>query len=44
MLHRIELVEDALAELNAVIATACRPWTHELELLQTIPGVGAKVA
>jgi hypothetical protein len=25
MLHRLELVEDALAELDAVIAEACRP-------------------
>jgi transposase len=44
MLTRIELIEDALAELNTVIATACRPWAHQLELLQTIPGVGEKVA
>jgi transposase len=44
MLHRLELIEDALAELDAVIATACRPWAHQLELLQTIPGVGEKVA
>jgi hypothetical protein len=26
------------------IATACRPWAHQLALLQTIPGVGEKVA
>jgi len=44
MLHRLELVELALAELDAVIAAACRPWAHQLELLQTIPGVGPKVA
>jgi transposase len=44
MLHRLERVEAALAELDAVIAEACRPWTHQLELLQTIPGVGEKVA
>src|SRR4051812_32790004 len=44
MLHRIEAVEAALAELNAVIAEAFRPWAHQLELLQTIPGVGEKVA
>jgi transposase len=44
MLHRLELIEDALAELDAVIAHACRPWAHQLELLQTIPGVGPKVA
>ncbi len=44
MLHRLELVETALAELDAVITTACRPWAHQLQLLQTIPGVGEKVA
>src|SRR5829696_6640132 len=44
MLHRLELVEHALAELDAVIVEACRPWAHQLELLQTIPGVGEKVA
>jgi transposase len=44
ILRRLELVEDALAELDDVIATACRPWAHQLELLQTIPGVGEKVA
>jgi transposase len=44
ILRRLELVEEALAELDDVIATACRPWAHQLELLQTIPGVGAKVA
>jgi transposase len=44
MLARISSVEAALAELNAVIATAFQPWAHQLELLQTIPGVGEKVA
>ncbi|SDX67467.1 Transposase IS116/IS110/IS902 family protein [Geodermatophilus africanus] len=44
MLHRLERVEAALAELDAVIAEACQPWEHQLELLQTIPGVGEKVA
>ncbi|MGK5115325.1 IS110 family transposase [Geodermatophilus sp. CPCC 205506] len=44
MLHPLQLIEDALAELNTVIATACTPWAHQLELLQTIPGVGEKVA
>jgi len=44
MLDRLERVEDALAQLDAVIAEACRPWAHQLELLQTIPGVGPKVA
>jgi transposase len=44
ILHRLDLVETALAELDGVIAAACRPWAHQLELLQTIPGVGEKVA
>ena len=44
MLHRLDLVEQALAELDAVIAAACQPWAHQIELLQTIPGVGEKVA
>lgn len=44
MLHRLDLVESALDELNAVLAQACQPWAHQLELLQTIPGVGEKVA
>jgi transposase len=44
MLHRLELIEDALAELDAVIAEAVLPWAHQLELLQAIPGVGPKVA
>ena len=44
MLRRLDLVEQALAELDAVIAEACRPWQHQIELLQTIPGVGPTVA
>jgi len=44
MLRRLELVEQALAELDAVLADAFRPWAHQIELLQTIPGVGEKVA
>src|SRR3954453_11597075 len=44
MLHRLEGIEAALAELDGVIAAACRPWAHQLQLLQTIPGVGEKVA
>ena len=44
MLRRLELVELALAELDAVIVEACRPWQHQIELLQTIPGVGDTVA
>jgi transposase len=44
MLARIEAVETALAELNTVLGQAFTPWAHQLELLQTIPGVGEKVA
>lgn len=38
------MVEQSLVELDAVIAAKCEPWAHEIELLQTIPGVGEKVA
>jgi transposase len=44
ILHRLELVEAALVELDEVIVAACEPWSHQIELLQTIPGVGVKVA
>jgi len=40
ILRRLDLVEQALAELDVVIAATCEPWAHKLELLQTIPGVG----
>jgi transposase len=44
MLRRLDLIEQALAELDAVLAAAFQPWQHQIELLQTIPGVGTKVA
>jgi transposase len=44
ILDRLDLVENALAELDDVIADAFRPWRHQLNLLCTIPGVGVKVA
>jgi len=44
LLHRLDHVERALRELDQVIADACEPWAHQLELLQTIPGVGPRVA
>lgn len=44
ILGRLDMVEAAMAELEDVIRSACQPWAHELELLQTIPGVGEKVA
>jgi len=44
ILHRLDLVEAALTELDEVIEQACAPWAHQIELLCTIPGVGVKVA
>ncbi|MGH3469586.1 MAG: IS110 family transposase [Thermocrispum sp.] len=44
LLHRLDHVERAIAELDTVIAEACQPWAHQIELLQTIPGVGDKIA
>jgi hypothetical protein len=44
ILHRLQLVEQAIVELDQVIASACAPWQHQLDLLQTMPGVGPVVA
>ena len=44
ILDRLDRVDAALAELDRTIEAACLPWAHEIELLQTIPGVGPKVA
>ena len=44
LLDRLTQVDAALLDLDDVIDDACRPWAHQLELLQTIPGVGPKVA
>ena len=44
MLHRLDHVEAALVELDARIVAATAPWAHQIELLQTIPGVGLKTA
>jgi transposase len=44
ILGRLDMVEESLAELDEVIAAKCAPWAHEIELLQTIPGVGERVA
>ena len=38
ILHRLDLVEAALAELDEVIEQATEPWAHQIALLQTIPG------
>ena len=32
ILHRLELVEQAIAELDEVLAVAFQPWQHQLEL------------
>jgi transposase len=44
MLHRLDGVEAALATLDAVIDDAVAPWARQMQLLQTIPGVGPKTA
>lgn len=44
ILDRIDRVDQAMAELDRAIEAACEPWAHQIELLQTIPGVGPKVA
>src|SRR5690606_32760129 len=44
ILDRLDAVDAALADLDAIIAVETEPWAHEMELLQTIPGVGVKVA
>jgi transposase len=44
LLERLDHVEAALLDLEDVTDEACLPWAHQLELLQTIPGVGVKVA
>jgi transposase len=43
-LDRLDRVEAALAELDAVLEDAFAPWDRQLQLLQTIPGVGTRVA
>ena len=44
ILTRLDLVEQSLADLDVIIRNQCAPWAHEIELLQTIPGVGERVA
>jgi len=44
ILDRLERVEQSTAELDQVIESACQPWARQIELLQTIPGVGPRVA
>ncbi len=44
ILDRLDRVQEAMAELDRSITAACEPWRHQLDLLQTIPGVGPRVA
>jgi hypothetical protein len=44
MLARLNPVEQALAALDEQIENAMTPWARQLELLQTIPGIGLKTA
>lgn len=44
ILDRLDRVNRSLAEPDHTIEIACEPWAHQIELLQTIPGVGPKVA
>src|SRR4051794_14135497 len=44
ILDRLDRVQEAMAELDRSITDACEPWRHQLDLLQTIPGVGPRVA
>jgi transposase len=44
LLTRLAQTEAALADLDAAIAEAMMPWARELELLQTIPGIGLRTA
>lgn len=44
ILNRLDMVEQDLVEADEAITVACAPWAHQIELLQTIPGVGERVA
>lgn len=44
ILNRLDMVEQDLTEVDEAIRVACQPWAHQIELLQTIPGVGERVA
>jgi transposase len=41
---RIQLLDEAVAGLEAQIAAKAAPWTRELDLLKSIPGFGDAVA
>ena len=44
ILDRLDRVEQDMVELDVAIEAGCSSWGHQIELLQTIPGVGPKVA
>ena len=44
LLARLAHTEQALRDLDAHIGERMTPWAHQLELLQTIPGVGVVTA
>jgi transposase len=44
ILHRLDLVEHAIVELDEVLAVEFEPWQHQIDLLQTMPGIGTVVA
>jgi transposase len=44
MLARIDSTEEAIAAIEAAILTAMRPFSDQLTRLQTIPGVGPRIA
>lgn len=44
ILDRIDQVQTALVDLDETIEFECQPWQRQLDLLQTTPGVGVKVA
>jgi transposase len=44
MLHRIDDTQAAVERVEAAIETAMRPFDDQLKRLQTIPGVGPRVA
>lgn len=44
LLGRLEHTEQALRALDAHLAVEMQPWSHQLDLLQTIPGVGIVTA
>ncbi|MBI1378968.1 MAG: IS110 family transposase [Frankiales bacterium] len=44
MLRQLDLADEALARLDAQIVAEMAPWQHQLDLLQTIPGIGKVVS